>query len=124
VITVYLDRPLRVALTTTSRVTLKYSPWYNVIQMPYTTLTGVATGVVVYPIVSGEYGWLQTKGVAGVLCDGSTAIIGSDLGVPPATAISGGVGVNVAGSGKCNTIGRAMKAISSAVVSPVYLCID
>ena len=123
IITVTLDRPLRVALTAAaSKVTLKWSPWYQVIQSPITTQTGVVTGVVIYPITSGEYGWLQTKGVAGVLSDGSTAIIGSDVGVPGATA--GCVGVNVAGSGKCNTVGRTMQAIAAGVVTPTYLCID
>ena len=121
-IAVYLDRPLRVAMTiAASKVTLKYSPWYQVLQCP-TTLTGVATGVAIYPIASGEYGWVQTKGVAGVLSDNSAGNIGSDVGVPGATA--GCVGVNVAGSGKCNTIGRAMRALSTGVVIPVDLCID
>jgi hypothetical protein len=123
VITVYLDRPLRVAITAAaSKVSLKYSPWYNVIQSPITTQTGIVAGVAIYPIASGEYGWVQTKGIAGVLSDGSTGIVGSDVGVPGATA--GCVGVNVAGSGKCNSVGRAMRALATGKIIPVDLFID
>ena len=120
-LTLYLDRPLRTAWTTSTKVTLRRSPWSGIVKCP-TSLTGVVVGVGVYAVASGEYGWVQTKGVAAVLSDNSTGAVGSDVGVPGATA--GSVGVNVAGTGKSNTVGRAMRALSSGVVVPVYLCID
>ena len=48
--------------------------------------------------------------------------VGADVGVPGATA--GSVGVNVAGTGKSNTVGRAMRALASGKCVPVELCID
>lgn len=115
-----LDRPLRTAWTTSTKVSVRRSPYSGVVKCP-TTLTGTVTGVAVYAVASGEYGWLQTKGVAGVLSDNSTGAVGSDVGVPGATA--GSVGVNVAGTGKSNTVGRAMSALSNGKVVQVDLCI-
>lgn len=121
-LTLHLDRPLRSNLTAAgTKVTLSWSPWYSVVKYP-TSSTGVQAGVCIYPVASGEYGWLQTKGVCGVLADNSSGAVGSDVGVPGASA--GSVGVNVAGTGKSNTVGRAMKALSSGKVIPVYLSID
>lgn len=116
---VTLDRPIRTAWTVaTTKIRAKRSPWSGVIQCP-TTLTGVQVGVAIYPIAANEYGWVQTKGVAAVLSDNSTGAVGSDVGVPGATA--GSVGVNVAGTGKSNTVGRALSALASGVAIPVYL---
>lgn len=118
--TVYIDRPLRTALTTSSKATVSRSPYSGIVKCP-TTLTGTVVGVCIYPVASGEYGWIQVLGVAGVLSDNSTGAVGSDVGVPGATA--GAVGVNVAGTGKSNTVGRAMRALSSGKVVPVSLII-
>jgi hypothetical protein len=120
-LTLFLDRPLGTAWTTSTRVTLRRSPWSAVIKAA-TTLTACVAGVAIYPVASGEYGWLQTKGVAAVYSDSSTFAAGSDVGVPGAAA--GQIGVNVAGTGKCNTVGRAMQANSSGKPVPVYLFID
>jgi hypothetical protein len=116
--TLQIDRPLRTAWTTSTKVTARRSPYSGIVKCP-TTLTGTPVGVCIYPVASGEYGWIQTKGVAGVLADNSTGAVGSDVGVPGAAA--GSVGVNVAGTGKCNTVGHAMRALSSGVVVPVNL---
>lgn len=118
--TVYIDRPLRTALTTSSKATVSRSPYSGIVKCP-TSLTGTVVGVGIYPVASGEYGWVQVLGVAGVLSDNSTGAVGSDVGVPGATA--GSVGVNVAGTGKSNTVGRAMRALSSGKVIPVSLII-
>lgn len=116
-----LDRPLRTAwVAGTTTVSMRRSPYSGVIKCP-TTLTGTVVGVCVYPVASASYGWIQTKGQCGVLSDNSTGAVGSDVGVPGATA--GSVGVNVAGTGKSNTVGRAMRALSSAKIVPIDLCI-
>ena len=120
-LSVYLDRPLRTALTAaSSKVTLRKSPWGGVIQAP-TTLTGVTCGVAVYAIPAGQYGWIQTKGVASVLSDNSTGAVGSALSNSAATA--GAAGVFVAGTGR-SMIGHANRALSSGKGVPVYLNID
>ena len=119
-LTLVLDRPLATAWTTSTKVTMRRSPYSGVVKCP-TTLTGTVVGVCVYPVASGAYGWLQVQGVAAVLSDNSTGAVGSDVSVPGATA--GTVGVNVAGTGKSNTIGRAMRALASGKVVPVSLMI-
>ncbi len=67
------DDPLQVALTTASRLGLIQNPYSGVIQMPITTATGPLVGVAPYIITSGQYGWLQTGGVASVLIAGTPA---------------------------------------------------
>lgn len=71
--TLYLkaDSAIQVALTTSSKLDLQINPYKNVIQTPATTLTGAVVGVAVYPIVAGEYGWIQTKGPGAVLVAGT-----------------------------------------------------
>lgn len=79
------DDPIQVALTTASRLALIANPYKNVIQCPATTATGSVVGVAPYIIASGQYGWLQTKGVASVLIAGTPAL-GAMVLAPGATA--------------------------------------
>lgn len=75
--TLSISDPVRVALTTTSRIDLVRNPYSAVIVNP-TTLTSGPIGVAIYPVVASEYGWLQVGGVATVLADGANAV-GSNL---------------------------------------------
>jgi hypothetical protein len=120
---VYLDRPLRTAITAAaSKITLRKSPWADVIQAPASgSCTGTPAGIAIYAIPASAYGWVQTKGVAAVLSDNSTFAVGSALANSAATA--GCVGVFVAGTTR-QFIGHAMRAAGSAKTIPVQLCID
>ena len=119
--TITLDRPLRTAITSAAtKATVRRSPWSGSIQLP-TTQTGTPVGVAIYAIPSGEYGWVQTKGVAAVLSDNSTFAVGSALSNSVATA--GAVGVFVAGTAR-SLIGHAMRAAASGKTIPVQLCLD
>jgi hypothetical protein len=70
-----IDPPgLIVALDTNSRVTLTPSPYADVIITPATTLTGAPVGVATYIIAATEYGWLQVKGPAAVLIQGTPGV--------------------------------------------------
>lgn len=84
--TLQLDRPLRTAWTTSTKVSVRRSPFSGVIQAPATTQTGVVVGAAIYAIPAGEYGFIQTKGEAALLSDGSTFAIGSEVGTPSGTA--------------------------------------
>lgn len=119
--TLNLDRPLRTAWTTSTKVTVKRSPWSGVIQFPATTQTGIPVGVAIYPIAASEYGWVQTKGMGNVLSDGSTFAIGSEVGTPSGTA--GCVTVFAAGTTKTQ-VGYALRAAASGKCIPVNLQID
>lgn len=79
-----LAEPLKVALTTSSRVSLVANAFNGVIQAP-TTLTGTPVGVAIHPAAAGEYTWIQTHGLCPVLCAGTPAV-GSAVGVPGSAA--------------------------------------
>lgn len=68
-----LAEPLKVALTTSSRVDLVPNHYNGVIQAP-TTLTAAPVGVAVFPAAAGEFCWIQTGGVASVLVAGTPAV--------------------------------------------------
>lgn len=101
-LTVTLEDPVQVALTTSSKVTLRLNPYGSangtdvrtsgVVVCP-TTLTGQVIGVAVSPIAAstttvGTYGLIQTKGLVACLNDATTAI-GLDL--MPSTNTAGAV---------------------------------
>lgn len=118
---VLLDRPLRSAVTTSAKVTMKRSAWSGVIQMPATTPTGMAVGVAIYPITAAQYGWVQTHGECGVLSDGSTFAVGSGVGTISGTA--GAVTVATVGTTK-QVVGVSRQAAASAKGISVFLMID
>lgn len=120
-LTVYLDRPLRVALTSAaSKVTLRKSVWNGVIQAPATTLTGTIAGVAIFPIASGEYGWVQTKGVGAVLSD-ATSITATNQAVCGGSGTAGCITLQVAG---LPYVGRALRAAATGKTIPVLLELD
>ena len=69
IVNVSLDDPIRVAITTSSKVSLVRSPWYEV----YESSTGEAMAAGVAPIVVTTlyYYWAQTGGMANVLQEGT-----------------------------------------------------
>lgn len=116
-VVINLKEPIRTALTTSSRVSLRKNPGDGVIQAPRTTLTGSLVGVAMYPIVAASYGFVQTKGVAAVLSDSTSIIMGSAVSAP-STVAAGEITLNAAGF---PSIGNAMQAASSAHTIPVDL---
>lgn len=116
-VTLTLEDPIRVALTTSSRVDLVANPYDGVIQYP-TTATGAAVGVAIHPIAANEYGWIQSGGVANVLNDaGST--VGTNVSASNATA--GAVEAAVTAQA---TVGFAVTGITTTEAGAIYLTID
>lgn len=115
---VWLDRPLRYAVTTSAKVVMKRNLYSGVIQMPATTPTGIAVGIAPFAIAAANYGWVQTRGTASVLSDGSTFAVGSAVGTPSGTA--GCVTVYAAATTK-QAIGVAREAAASAHAIAVNL---
>ena len=107
---VWLDRPLRYAYTTSAKVVMKRNMYNGVIQMPATTPTGIAVGIAIYEIPAAAYGYVQTRGAASCLSDGSTFAVGSAVGTPSGTA--GCVTVYAAATTK-QAIGVAQEAAAS-----------
>ncbi len=115
-----LEEPLKVALTTSSRVSLQANPYRGVIQTPVTTLTGAAVGVAVFPAAANEYCWIQTGGPAPVLVAGTPAV-GAAV-VVPATA-AGAVVVDGAAAativvGSMLSVGQDGKNVSVLINFP------
>lgn len=71
--TLTLKDPIQVALTTSSKLGLLANKYNGVIQLPVTTATGQIVGVAGYIIAATQYGWIQTQGIASVLCTGTPA---------------------------------------------------
>ncbi len=118
---VWLDRPLRYAVTTGATVNMKRSPFSGVIQAPATTQTGMAVGVAIYEVPATAYGWVQSHGECTVLSDGSTFAVGSDVGTPSGTA--GCVTVFAAGTTH-QRVGVARQAAASGHGISMFLQID
>lgn len=118
---VYLDRPLRYAVTTSAKVSMKRPVASGVVQFPVTTQTGMPAGVAIFANTAATYAWIQTHGPVTALSDASTFAVGSMLS--PSLAVAGAVGVNVAGTTH-GTIGWARQAAASAKGIACFLMID
>lgn len=67
-----LERPLWESLTTSSEVTVVHNAYNGVVEAAVATRR--AAGVPLRDLAANKYGWLKTKGVCSVLCDGAIAI--------------------------------------------------
>jgi len=74
-----LEDPIRVALTTSSKIDLKKNMYDGVVVTP-ATMTNSVVGVATHIIAASEYGWLQTYGITSCLETG-TGTCGTALGV-------------------------------------------
>lgn len=107
---------VQVALTTSSKVTLVKNPYKNVIQMPATTLTNVVVGGAIYPIASGEYGWIQSGGPGAALISGTP-------GAGQTLTVSGTAGALAVHSAELPELAYMMVTGRSGKVQPVFwLC--
>ena len=86
---VTLEDPIRVALTTDSKVIMARNTYDSVVIEPGTPTAAIA-GVAVNIITNGEFGWLQTRGPVGALFTG-TGVAGKAVG-----SLSGGTSGSLA----------------------------
>lgn len=117
-LTVTLEDSVRVALTTSSKVTLYMNAYNGVIVSP-TTRTGKTVGGAIYPIAANEYGWIQSGGHGAALSDATVAAVGE--GLSPSTTTAGCVTKKVT---LLELIGTAPILGVSAKVSPIFWEID
>ena len=83
-VTLTLEDPLVVALTTASNYDLVANPFSAVVINP-TTATSAPVGVAIHTVAASEFGWLQTGGVANILNDGGSTV-GTNVSASNATA--------------------------------------
>lgn len=74
-----LEDPIRVALTTSSKVDLRQNLYDGIVVTP-ATMTNSNVGVAVGILTAGYYGWIQTHGITSCLQTG-TGTCGTALGV-------------------------------------------
>ena len=119
--TVVVDGPIAVGLDTTSKLDLVKNLWADV------TMTATATlhpaGVPLVAIGSGDFGWLQTRGVCGVFADGTIA---AGTGAIVDASSAGAVDVSTEASYIVDPlVGRAFwHAGAASYAHPVFLLID
>lgn len=116
---VYLQDPLTVALTTSSKVSLVYNPWSGVI-ISASAVALLAVGVPQLTIPIANYGWVQTGGMGSVLSDG---IITKAAGGIISDAVNGAVEIEVAGT-VTQRVSVAPEATVDAKYYPQYLTLD
>lgn len=115
---IVLEDPLRVALTTSSKFIIVQHPYNGVVIEPGTP-TGKIVGVAHCVITAGQYGWLQTKGVASVLFTG-TGVAGKVVG-----SLSGGTSGSMAPAIAATNIGGEHLATGiTGEYALIYLKID
>jgi len=114
VLTLTLEDPLLVAFTTATRIDLVVNPYKSVIINP-STATSMPVGAAVYPVVIAEYGWIQTKGPACLLADG-TVTVGTSVCASNATA-----GAVEAFTGVQAPVGLAQTGIATTEYGSIYL---
>lgn len=113
---------VQVALTTTSRISLVSNPYRSIIICPTTTLAAPVAGFAISAIAANGFGWIQTKGNAACLTDG-TVIIGNLVALPSTNtagavvALSQTIGTTVIES----IVGRVTRAAASTAFSTVFL---
>lgn len=119
-----LYEPVRVALTTTSRVDLVANPYKNIIQS-LATSSALHVGVAVLANTISYYGWVQTGGVASVLADASAIEVGKI--VVASDSVAGAATVLDSTStttSKCAILGEALTGVASGECGAVYLTLD
>jgi len=112
-----LSDPIRVLLTTSSRIDLVANPYASVIVNP-ATATSVPVGVAVANNASATYGWIQTGGVANVLADGALTV---GVNLSASNAVAGAVEAAVTAQA---SVGVAVTGIADTQYGAVYLRLD
>jgi hypothetical protein len=119
-----IDRPLKIALDTTSKITVRKNPYNGVIQYPITTQTGGAVGVALYAMTISYYGWIQSGGECPVLFDTGTNTSNGISGIGPSSAVAGSVKPQTGAEGGI-VIGFARDVVSTdSYMGMAHLQID
>lgn len=115
--TLNLVDPILVAIDTSSRIDLVPSPFSAVIVNP-SAASGTIVGVAVAATPISFYGWLQVRGPAPVLAQG-TIVVGEEVGASATT-----VGAVVATTGVLADVGYAITGIASTEYGSIFLNIS
>lgn len=119
-----LDRPVQVALTTSSQVSVRKNPFDGVIVFP-TTPTGGPVGIATTAIGVGEYGWVQSGGDVAALFDTGVNTAADVTGIMPSADVAGSVSPAAETDVSPPYIGFAREQVSvDSTYGMVHLTID
>lgn len=116
-LTLTLEDPIEVALTTTSRIDLVHNPWSGTIVAP-TTATGPIIGVATDIITAGNFGWVQSGGPVACLAQGALTV---GLSVSASEATAGAV--ESSGTSRA-TVGYAVTGVATTEYGAIFLTIE
>lgn len=85
----YLDDPILVAWTTTTKVSLFANQYNGAIVSPASAAAGVVVGVNRQSITNAYFGWFQTKGPAALQCAATVYTLGEEISQSTQTAGNG-----------------------------------
>ena len=85
-----LDRPLKIALTTSSQVSVRKNPFDGAIDFP-TTPTGAPVGIALYAQTIAYFGWVKSGGSAVALYDNQADSAADESGIMPSRDVAGSV---------------------------------
>lgn len=123
-ITYNLDRALLVALSTSSKVSVRKNPYNGVIQYPVTTQTGGAVGFARIANTLGTYGYIQSGGDTPVLFDTGANTANGASGIEPSEAVAGSVKQSDGTAGDIYLGYSRQVASVDATVSIAHIVID
>lgn len=117
---IYLNDPIVVALSTSSKVTLVKHPYDSIIVSPGGASTGQPVGVANQIITNANYGWIQTYGACSVLSGVATSV---SLPGVPLTVSATTAGSTIVATAILPTIGWAMQLFTATEYDLIYLTI-
>lgn|SRR3990167_11267261 len=85
-----LDRPLKIALTTSSQVSVRKNPFDGAIDFPITP-TGAPVGIALYAQTIAYFGWVKSGGSAVALYDNQADSAADESGIMPSRDVAGSV---------------------------------
>ena len=89
-----IDRPLKIALTTSSQVSVRLNSYDGAIDFP-TTPTGKPLGVALYAMTIAYHGWIVSGGDAVALYDNQANSAADESGIIPSRDVAGSVTPNL-----------------------------
>ena len=120
----YVDRPVKIALTTSSQISVRKNAYDGVIEFP-TTPTGAPIGVALYAMTIAYYGWIGTGGDFAVLFDNTDNSAADATGIVPSTTVAGSVKAGLAADVADAWLGWSREMVSvDSTMGIAHLTID
>lgn len=119
VVTLTLEEPVQVAMTTSTQIDLVANPFNGVIDC-IASATSAPVGVAINTAAASSYAWIQVRG-PGIVLNDATAALGVNDGISSSNGVAGSVEFGVA---RQPNIGYALTGIAQSEFGVAYLRIS